>query len=33
MHEHSVTPVMITQVEEARDKIISEEIIVPIEVL
>ena len=33
MHEHSVTPEMIDQVEEARDKIISGEIIVPEEVL
>jgi basic membrane lipoprotein Med (substrate-binding protein (PBP1-ABC) superfamily) len=29
MYENSVTPEMIAQVEEARDKIISGEIIVP----
>ena len=33
MHEHSVTPVMITQVGEAIDKIRRGEIIVPEEVL
>ena len=33
MHEHSIKPKMITQVEEAKDKIISGEIIVPEEVL
>ena len=33
MYEHSVTPEMIVQVEEAKDKIISGEIIVPEEVL